>query len=486
MGIEDREEEPLTISGFASAPPRPSGEVYIFWSTGHETLFYSGDEVTALKEYRKALTFSNKRLELLPREPSRVHIREHHAVEFLAKRTWDIDPIRTREMLQNQKAWEEARTTKFRGKISTVRRSSGHDEASIVPIRYYAQLLPLAWHLHIASNYRTLVTIGDDPIEEAEQNRSYLKAINSKIADAVRTYHGVAVVDRGRKSMVNQLLGTALTYQRSPYVGVACAKTVSSLNDAGAQEVNISELELAHTVFLLVPGMQRTDEATWLAKTASSIAGTHPSVALLIHGNEDAWADVFAQLREHRRVVALEGTGGVADLLSSAARGEQVNDERAAKCVASGLIRTFPISALDEFDRLLKALVFPFPSGSDNIGMPDYEDLEQKYVEVSGTTIRIHVPRFRPTLGKEDWFSVEKWFVKEGDIIQPGDVLVSIECAPGFFHVSTPPQAVKGPCRVSRILVPAGVSTHLGELIVVLEQGTLDPSKAEPTNQEEE
>jgi hypothetical protein len=479
MGTDDQEEEPLATYGFT---PTSSGEVYIFWSTGHETLLYSGDETTALKKYRKALTFSNKRLEQLPRETSKVRIREHHIVEFFASRTWDIDPIRTREKLQNPKAWEEARTTNFTGKISTVSRSSGYGEASIVTIRYYAQLLPLIWHLHIASNYRTLVIIGDDPIDEAEQNSSYIKAISSKIADAVRTYHGVAVVDRGRKSIVNQLLGAALNYQGLPYVGVACARTVSSPNDEGIQEANINDLELAHTVFLLVPGTQRTNEAIWLAKTASVMAGTRPSVALLIHGNEDAWADVFAQLREHRRVVALEGTGGVADLLASAVRGEQVNDERAAKCVASGLIRTLPIDAFDEIERLLKTLVFPFPSGLNNIGIPEYEDLEQEFVEVSGTTIKIYVPRLRPILGKEDWFTIEKWFVKEDDIIKPGDVLVSIECAPGFFEISTPPQAVEGPCRISRILVPAGGSTHLGELILVLEQNITNTSQ-EPTQE---
>jgi hypothetical protein len=441
--------------------------VYIFWSTGHETLLYSGDEDAALSEYQKALRFSNKRLEQLPRQPSNVHVREHHVVEFLTKRAWDIDPIRTRKMDQYHNAMLQQNTwgkEKFPGTIVTVRRSSrlssDDEKTSIVPIGHYTQLQPLVWHLGVASSYRTLVVIGDDQMEEAEQNHSHiLKAICSEIVDAARTRHGIAVVDRARKSIVTQLLGSVLlTYPPLPYIGVA-----------SAQEVDISELELAHAIILLVPRMQRTDEATWLAKTASVVAGTRPSLALLVHGNEGTWADVFAQLGEHRRVVALEGTGGIADLLSSAARGEQVDDERAARCVASGLIRTVPVDAFDEIKQHLDALMSLFPPGMDKIGIPQYGDLEAEFVEVSGKTIKIHVPRLQPIMVKEDWFTIEKWFVKEGDIVHPGDILLSIECAPGFFEIPTP-EAVKGPSHVSHILVPAGGSTHLGDLILVLEQ----------------
>jgi len=472
MGTEDREEEsPLQYGSFPSRP-RELGDVYIFWSTGHQAHVFSGEEEIALREYMKALRFSQKHLEELPKELSKVRVREHHVVEFLINRTWDIDPIRTRERLRNQAPWWDERSKgKFTGTIITALRSSGHENVALVPLQSHRQLQPLARHLNIVSPYHTVVFLGDDPTEEIEKNRFFLEALCSEIANVVRTYHGVAVVDRARKSMVTQLLGKALTYQSLPYIGVACAKTGTPPNTSGIQGVDISELELAHTVVVLVPGTQRTDEATWLAKTASVVAGKHSSLALLIHGDEYAWADVLAQLREHRRVVVLEGTGGIADLLSRAVRGEQVDDERAAKCIASGLIRTIPIDALDEFKQLLQTLVFPFPSGLRNIGMPEHTDLEQEFVEVSGTTITIRVPRFRPILRKEDWFTIEKWFVKEGDIIHPGEVLVSIECAPGFFEVSTPPQAVQGPCRVLHIPVPAGESTSLGDVLLVLVQG---------------
>ena len=135
MGTEDWEEEPLLCGFIPASPKKRSGEVYIFWSTGHETMLYSGDEATALKEYRKALTFSKAHLDQLSRQPSKIRVREHHVVELLVNKAWDIDPIRTRKELQPPKTWEVGTKKKFTGKISTVRRSSGYNDASVVSLR---------------------------------------------------------------------------------------------------------------------------------------------------------------------------------------------------------------------------------------------------------------------------------------------------------------------------------------------------------------
>ncbi len=35
---------------------------------------------------------------------------------------------------------------------------------------------------------------------------------------------------------------------------------------------------------------------------------------------------------------------------------------------------------------------------------------------------------------------VEKWHVQEGDILQPGVLMVSLETPPGFFDIPTPPK----------------------------------------------
>jgi len=89
-------------------------------------------------------------------------------------------------------------------------------------------------------------------------------------------------------------------------------------------------------------------------------------------------------------------------------------------------------------------------------------------LEVSGSTTKLYVPKFYPTLGEKDWFTIEKWYVSEGDIVHKNELLVSIDCAIGLFDIPAPPQ--EKPYLVKHIAVPVGSSTHIGALILVLEQ----------------
>jgi len=82
--------------------------------------------------------------------------------------------------------------------------------------------------------------------------------------------------------------------------------------------------------------------------------------------------------------------------------------------------------------------------------------------------IEVHVPRLVPTLSALDMLTIEKWYVGENDIVQPGDLLVSLEAPPGFFDIPTPPD-VAGPCRVTQVVVAQGEQIRLGELLIRLE-----------------
>ena len=86
---------------------------------------------------------------------------------------------------------------------------------------------------------------------------------------------------------------------------------------------------------------------------------------------------------------------------------------------------------------------------------------------VIASMLEVHVPKLFPTLSEKDWFKITQWYVQEGAILQPGDLMVEIECAPGLFDVTTPPQ-VTGPHRVVKLHVPVGPA-HLGQLIISLE-----------------
>jgi hypothetical protein len=339
--------------------PMPQGEVTIFWSSGHEMVWFYGDSFTALEEYQRALTLSRTQVDRLPKRPSTRRVREHHVVELTLNGHWRIDPVRCEEALIGKRAWISLDEQKaaFDGRITTVTMPSLFRRiAHIVEVERFEQLLPAVANLPFPFNsyHKTIVIIGDDPTDLEEQARLRLQSVCAAVMEAAAKHYDVAVVDRGQRSMVSQLLGDRVTYERVLLVGVACAATVA-LPDVYRQETPAgkSELESSHTAFFLVPGTRRTDEAAWLAKVASAFAGIDPSIALLIHGGDEAWQDVFAQLDEHRRVVALEGTGGIADLLSAAARGEHVDDHRVVQCIASGLIRTIPLDAVDEVKELV-------------------------------------------------------------------------------------------------------------------------------------
>ena len=89
-------------------------------------------------------------------------------------------------------------------------------------------------------------------------------------------------------------------------------------------------------------------------------------------------------------------------------------------------------------------------------------------IGVKPTMIEVHVPKLFPTLSIRDTLIVEKWYVEENDVVQPGDLLVSLETPPGFFDIPTPP-SITAPHHVIQMLVAEGDQARLGDLLIRLE-----------------
>jgi len=90
-------------------------------------------------------------------------------------------------------------------------------------------------------------------------------------------------------------------------------------------------------------------------------------------------------------------------------------------------------------------------------------------IGVTSSMVDVRVPKpAYPLISERDWFKIKRWYVQEGDILQPGDNMVEIQCPPGLYDVPTPPQ-VTSPHRVTKIYIPAGSPTRLGELMISLE-----------------
>jgi hypothetical protein len=77
---------------------------------------------------------------------------------------------------------------------------------------------------------------------------------------------------------------------------------------------------------------------------ANAIAGENPSVTLLVDGGEVSWIDAKASIAAGRPVIAVAGTGRVADELAGARSGG-ADDRRAAALVASGQITIVDLAA---------------------------------------------------------------------------------------------------------------------------------------------
>ncbi len=162
------------------------------------------------------------------------------------------------------------------------------------------------------------------------------------IAPVMEKY-GAVGVDGGTRSGVMRLFGEAraATGATFPLVGVVAAGLVQLPNEQDLRHVK-TPLEPNHTDFVFVPGKKWGAEAPWIARAATVIAGTAPSVTVLVNGGQIAFADVKKSVETGRRVVVIAGSGRTADVFVDALAGAPA-DERAATLVKSGLIRSVPM-----------------------------------------------------------------------------------------------------------------------------------------------
>jgi TRPM family ion channel len=185
-----------------------------------------------------------------------------------------------------------------------------------------------------------------------------LRAVADVLRDAVVPVverHAAIVVDGGTDSGVMRLIGRARSAAGAgfPLVGVAAAGTVVLPDDDGPTSPDAAPLEPHHTVFFLVPGEEWGDEAPWISDIASVVAGSGPSVTILINGGKIAYSDAEGSLAKERPVVVLAGTGRTADAIAEALTGR--GDPRAVAIAASPLTSIVDIATPDAVRAALEA-----------------------------------------------------------------------------------------------------------------------------------
>ncbi len=127
--------------------------------------------------------------------------------------------------------------------------------------------------------------------------------------------HKAAVVDGGTSAGVMEINGK-IKKERNlqfPLVGVAVSSLVT-IPESPRSNGKI-DLQSNHSHFFLVKGNQWGHESVWMSKIATSIAQGHPSVTVLLNGGDISAQDIQNSLAEKRPVLAIRGTGRLADTL---------------------------------------------------------------------------------------------------------------------------------------------------------------------------
>ena len=196
----------------------------------------------------------------------------------------------------------------------------------------------------LRENHPVLVVIGGASLI-SEEDLQRLQRLFREVLAPLAQELGLIVADGGTDAGVMRLMGNAREEISGtfPLVGVSPDGLVK-LPDDGNISTELTDLESHHTHFFLVPGDQWGDESRWLAEIASQMAGHYPSVTVLINGGSIALVDARENLRVHRPLVVIEGSGRLADEIAEAVNHpEQEIRQEVANLMETGEITIFDL-----------------------------------------------------------------------------------------------------------------------------------------------
>lgn len=191
--------------------------------------------------------------------------------------------------------------------------------------------------------------------------------IDQGLVAAVRRA-GASTVDGGTDSGVMALAGAARARAGGGYpaVGVVAGGTIRwpggppgpAADSDPAGDADRAELGPGHSHFVVVDGARWGDESPWIPRVARALAGSAPSVTVLVNGCPIAMEDVRNSLADGRPVIVVRGTGRLADELAAGAGG------RLADISGSPLLRVVDGLARPELlaDAIGAALARPAPA----------------------------------------------------------------------------------------------------------------------------
>ena|SRR5579885_83044 len=146
--------------------------------------------------------------------------------------------------------------------------------------------------------------------------------------------------DAGVFTLLGQ--GLARWGRTAPCIGVTVASLVTL--PGAPTEQDRATLEPHHSHFVLVEGRDWGDETATMYALVASLGERVPSVLVFASGGKILRNEVVANVRQHRPIIAIAGSGRFADELAAVVRGERPPEaDDVAEIVRDGQITLFDL-----------------------------------------------------------------------------------------------------------------------------------------------
>jgi hypothetical protein len=166
-----------------------------------------------------------------------------------------------------------------------------------------------------------VVVVGGADGMDAASERAARVAVREVVLPVISEAGGI-LVDGGTDSGVMRVLGELIA--EANWAGALLGVAVGSLVDVTGGEEGTA-VEPHHTHLLLVPGRDWGDESAALSTVAGEVAGDHGSVTVVINGGDVTRSDVGMSVAAGRPVLAVAGTGRLADDLVAEAQSRKAD-----------------------------------------------------------------------------------------------------------------------------------------------------------------
>ena len=228
--------------------------------------------------------------------------------------------------------------------------------AQVLKVQPGQDLFSAVSTLNLTEHRPVLVVIGGaSKISESDLVR--LKRLFVEVLAPLVQELDLFVADGGTDAGVMGLMGNARHKINGtfPLIGVSPIGLVK-FPDRPNPSPDAATLEPHHTHFFLVPGSEWGDESPWLAQIASTLAGHHPSLTVLINGGAIALVDAIENVKLHRPLIVIGQSGRLADEIAvSLSYPEQAMRQEIASLIKTGQVTVFnlcdPFSQLEQLLR---------------------------------------------------------------------------------------------------------------------------------------